>query len=78
MLDRSRRCSRRKFLAQAAALTISGGVGAGGYLALRSHMDSQATARRDADAVEAAKDCVAATQAPFQRTSHLVLVRNRD
>src|SRR6202035_1545163 len=41
-----------------------GGVGAGGYLALRSHMDSQATARRDAAAVEAAKDCVAATQAP--------------
>ena len=39
-------------------------VGAGGYLALRSHQDSQATARHDAAAVEAAKTCVAATQAP--------------
>jgi len=48
----------------AAVVLLAGGVGAGGYLALRSHMDSQATARRDAAAVEAAKDCVAATQAP--------------
>ncbi len=31
---------------------------------MRSHQDSQATARRDAAAVEAAKDCVGATQAP--------------
>ena len=45
-------------------VVLAGGVGAGGYLALRSHQDSQATARRDAAAVEAAKDCVAATQAP--------------
>jgi Mce-associated membrane protein len=48
----------------AALVLLAGGVGAGGYLALRSHQDSQATARRDADAVEAAKDCVGATQAP--------------
>jgi Mce-associated membrane protein len=48
----------------AAVVLLAGGVGAGGYLALRSHLDSQATARRDAAAVEAAKDCVAATQAP--------------
>jgi Mce-associated membrane protein len=48
----------------AALALLAGGVGAGGYLALRSHLDSQATARRDAAAVEAAKDCVAATQAP--------------
>ena len=48
----------------AAVVLLAGGVGAGGYLALRSHMDSEATARRDAAAVEAAKDCVAATQAP--------------
>jgi Mce-associated membrane protein len=48
----------------AAVVLLAGGVGAGGYLALRSHMESQATARRDAAAVEAAKDCVAATQAP--------------
>jgi Mce-associated membrane protein len=48
----------------AAVVLLAGGVGAGGYLALRSHMQSQATAHRDAAAVEAAKDCVAATQAP--------------
>jgi Mce-associated membrane protein len=48
----------------AALVLLAGGVGAAGYLALRLHMDSQATARRDADAVEAAKDCVGATQAP--------------
>jgi Mce-associated membrane protein len=48
----------------AAVALLAGGVGAGGYLALRSHMQSQTTAHRDAAAVEAAKDCVAATQAP--------------
>ena len=59
------RLGRGWFVGIAAALVLlAGGVGAGGYLALRSHMDSQATARRDAAAVEAAKDCVAATQAP--------------
>jgi len=59
------RLGRRWFVGIAAALVLlAGGVGAGGYLALRSHLESQATARRDAAAVEAAKDCVAATQAP--------------
>jgi Mce-associated membrane protein len=59
------RLGRRWFVGIAATLAVlAGGVGTGGYLALRSHMDSQATARRDAAAVEAAKDCVAATQAP--------------
>jgi Mce-associated membrane protein len=48
----------------AALLVLAGGVGAGGYLALRSHQDSQAIARHDAAALQAAKDCVAATQAP--------------
>jgi Mce-associated membrane protein len=48
----------------AALLVLAGGVGAGGVLALRSHQDSLAIARRDAAAVRAAKDCVAATQAP--------------
>jgi Mce-associated membrane protein len=48
----------------AALLVLAGGVGAGGYLALRAHQDSQAIARRDAAAVQAAKECVAATQAP--------------
>jgi Mce-associated membrane protein len=59
------RLGRGWFIGIAATLAVlAGGVGAGGYLALRSHLDSQATARRDAAAVEAAKDCVAATQAP--------------
>jgi Mce-associated membrane protein len=49
----------------AAALVVAaGGVGAGGYLALRSDRESQDIARRDDAAVQAAKDCVAATQAP--------------
>src|ERR1700689_5110453 len=61
----SSRRGRRWFVGIAAAVVLlAGGVGAGGYLALRSHLDSRATARRDAAAVEAAKDCVAATQAP--------------
>ncbi len=59
------RLGRGWFVGIAAALVVlAGGVGAGGYLALRSHRDSQAIARRDAAAMEAAKDCVAATQAP--------------
>src|SRR6201996_6153407 len=59
------RLGRGWFIGIAAALVVlAGGVGAGGYLALRSHQDSQALARRDAAAMEAAKNCVAATQAP--------------
>jgi Mce-associated membrane protein len=59
------RLGRGWFIGIAAALLVlAGGVGAGGYLALRSHMDSEALARRDAAAMEAAKNCVAATQAP--------------
>jgi Mce-associated membrane protein len=48
----------------AALLVLAGGVGIGGYFALRSNQESQAIARDDAQAVAAAKDCVAATQAP--------------
>jgi Mce-associated membrane protein len=48
----------------AALFVLAGGVGAGGYLALRSHQDSRDIARHDVAAVKAAKDCVAATQAP--------------
>lgn len=48
----------------ATLVVLAGGLGAGGYLALRSDRDSQAIARRDDAAVQAAKDCVAATQAP--------------
>ncbi|WP_428342799.1 hypothetical protein [Mycobacterium sp.] len=60
------RLGRRWFIGIAATLMVlAGGLAAGGYfVALRSHYDSQATARRDAAAVEAAKDCVGATQAP--------------
>ena len=59
------RLGRRWFVGIAAALVLlAGGVGAGGYLALRSHHDARTTAQHDAAAVEAAKDCVGATQAP--------------
>jgi Mce-associated membrane protein len=43
---------------------LSGGAAAGGYLALRSHQDSEAIARTEAAALAAARDCVTATQAP--------------
>jgi Mce-associated membrane protein len=60
------RLGRSWFIGIAATLVLlAGGLAAGGYfIALRSHHDSVATARRDAAAVEAAKDCVGATQAP--------------
>ena len=60
------RLGRGWFIGIAAAFVVlAGGLGAGGYfVALRSHLDSQATARHDVAAVEAAKDCVGATQAP--------------
>ncbi len=49
----------------AALVVLAAGLGLWGYfVALRSHQESQATARRDEAAVQAAKDCVAATQAP--------------
>src|ERR1700751_601002 len=48
----------------AALVVLAGGVGAGGYLALKSDRESQDIARRDNAARQAAKDCVAATQAP--------------
>ncbi len=48
----------------AVLLLLAAGAGAGGYLALRSHHDSEAIGRADAAALQAAKDCVAATNAP--------------
>jgi Mce-associated membrane protein len=48
----------------AALVVLAAGAGVGGYLALRSHDDSEAIARADAAALQAAKDCVAATNAP--------------
>jgi Mce-associated membrane protein len=48
----------------AVLVLLAGGAAAGGYLALRSHEDSEAIARTEAAALAAAKDCVTATQAP--------------
>jgi Mce-associated membrane protein len=48
----------------AVLVLLAGGLGAGGYFAWRSDHESQDVARRDAAALQAAKDCVAATQAP--------------
>ncbi len=48
----------------AALLVLAAGGAVGGYLALESHQDSEAVARAEAAALQAAKDCVTATQAP--------------
>lgn len=48
----------------AGLLTLAAGAGVGGYFALRSHHDSEAIDNAETAAVQAAKDCVAATQAP--------------
>jgi Mce-associated membrane protein len=48
----------------AALLVLAAGAATGGYLALRSNDESAAIARADAAALQAAKDCVAATHAP--------------
>ncbi|MBV9516316.1 MAG: hypothetical protein JO280_20060 [Mycobacteriaceae bacterium] len=45
-------------------LLLAGGIGAGGYLALRFHNENVAAARADEQAVAAAKECVSATNAP--------------
>jgi Mce-associated membrane protein len=60
----------RGWLAGIAAVLIllAGGIGAGGYFALRFHKESQEIARNDAAAVKAAIDCVSATQAPDTST----------
>ncbi|MGH3970333.1 MAG: hypothetical protein ACRDTV_19970 [Mycobacterium sp.] len=48
----------------ATLLVLAGGVGVGGYFALRFNQHNQAIARNDVEAVARARDCVAATQAP--------------
>lgn len=59
------RLGRRWFVGIIAVLLVlAGGIGAGGYFALRAHRHSQTVARADAAAIAAAKECVAATQAP--------------
>ncbi|MGB9307490.1 MAG: Mce protein [Mycobacterium sp.] len=60
------RLGRRGWLVGIAVLLVlaAGGLGAGGYLAMHYHKQSQVTARNNAAAIKAAIDCVAATQAP--------------
>jgi Mce-associated membrane protein len=48
----------------AGLLVLTALAGTGGYLALRSHTESEQIARDEASALQAAKDCVTATQAP--------------
>src|SRR5258705_6576189 len=48
----------------AGLVVLAAGAAVGGYLSLRSHDDSAAIGRADAAALQAAEDCVAATQAP--------------
>jgi Mce-associated membrane protein len=48
----------------AALLVLAIGAGVGGYFALKSNDESTALERADASALQAAKDCVAATHAP--------------
>jgi len=48
----------------ACLLLLTAGVAVGGYLAWKSHDQSEAIARDDAVALARAKDCVSATQAP--------------
>ncbi len=48
----------------AGLLVVAAAVGVGGYLALRAHQDSERIASDEAEALQAAKDCVTATQAP--------------
>jgi Mce-associated membrane protein len=56
----------RGWLAAIAAVLVlcAGAIGAGGYLALHYHQQSQRTARNDDAALKAAVECVSATQAP--------------
>ena len=45
-------------------LVLAAGVGVGGYVALKSHDHSESIAREDSFALQRAKECVEATQAP--------------
>lgn len=68
VVDDGRRPSRigRGLAATIAAtlLVLAAAGGVAGYLALRSHQDSENIARSESAALQAAKDCVAATHAP--------------
>jgi Mce-associated membrane protein len=52
----------------AALLVLAAGAAVSGYLALRTNGQSEAIERADAAALQAAKDCVAATHAPDTAT----------
>lgn len=59
------RLGRRHLLGSCALLVVlAAGLAAAGYQGLRDHAASQVMARDNAEAVEAAKHCVLATQAP--------------
>lgn len=59
------RLGRKSLGVLAAVLVVlAGGVATGGHFALRSHERMQAVIGANADALAAAKDCVAATQPP--------------
>lgn len=62
---RPSRLGRGLMSAICAGLVVSAAAaGAGGYLALRAHAASERIASDEAEAMQAAKDCVTATQAP--------------
>lgn len=64
-VSRSRLASRGWLVGVCSTLVILAlAIATGGYFALRSHDDSDTAARVDAAAMQAAKDCVTATQAP--------------
>lgn len=52
----------------ATLVVLAGALAGGGYVALRTHDRTVAQAQAEAQAVQAAKDCVAATQAPDPST----------
>lgn len=59
------RVGRGWFIALTAALLLlAGGLGAAGYFVMRANKESRTIAQHSAEAVQAARDCVAATQAP--------------
>ena len=67
--DRPSRLSRGWFVAMfVVLLVLAGGVGAGAYRALRAHDQNTASAWAEQEAMTAAKDCVAATNAPDPAT----------
>ncbi|MFZ0834910.1 MAG: hypothetical protein WAM92_17925 [Mycobacterium sp.] len=63
--DRPSRMTRGWFVAIFVfLLVLAVGVGTAGYLALRSHDENVTASREEQEAMTAAKDCVAATNAP--------------